>query len=132
MSDTPTPLDLEGIRSELLSAHPEQWRYGATDQQPGGTLISVPGKLGPDVRLILHAPQHIAALLAEVDRLTPDAQRWANIRDTVIRLDAQTRPGLPMGDDDIEGLVLQILEHAARKSGRTHNTSALPGAINAS
>ena len=64
---------------------------------------------------------------AESDRLAADAQRWAMIRDTVIRLDAQARPGLPMGDDDIEGLVLQILEHAARKSGRTHSSSALPG-----
>jgi hypothetical protein len=68
----------------------------------------------------------------EQARLTADAQRWAMIRDTVIRLDAESRPGLPMGDDDIEGLVLQLLEHAARKSGRTHSSSALPGAINAS
>lgn len=66
------------------------------------------------------------------DRLAADAQRWANIRSAVIRLDAQSRPGLPMGDDDIEGLALQVLEHAARKSGRTHNSSALPGAVNAS
>ena len=64
---------------------------------------------------------------AESDRLTADAQRWAMIRDTVTRLDAQARPGLPMGDDDIEGLVLQLLEHAARKSGRSHSSSALPG-----
>ena len=72
-------------------------------------------------------PVCLTSYKEERDRLAADAQRWTMIRDTVIRLDAQARPGLPMGDDDIEGLVLQILEHAAKKSGRTHSSSALPG-----
>ena len=57
----------------------------------------------------------IEDLRAEVARLTADAQRWAMIRDTVTRLDAESRPGLPMGDDDIEQVVLRVLERTARK-----------------
>ena len=59
--------------------------------------------------------QVMAAAQAERDRLAADAQRWAMIRDTVIRLDAESRPGLPMGDDDIEQVVLRVLERTARK-----------------
>jgi len=66
----------------------------------------------------------------ERDRLTTDAQRWANIRSTVIRLDAEARPGAAMGDDDIEDVVRRVLEHAARKTKRL--TNALPGVPNAS
>ena len=57
----------------------------------------------------------LAAAQAERDRLAADAQRWAMIRDTVTRLDAESRPGLPMGDDDIEQVVLRVLERTARK-----------------
>jgi len=56
-----------------------------------------------------------AKLAFEQSSLTADAQRWAMIRDTVIRLDAIARPGLPMGDDDIEQVVLRVLERTARK-----------------
>lgn len=67
----------------------------------------------------------------EQARLTADAQRWAMIRDTVTRLDAESRPGLPMGDDDIEQMVLRALEREA-KTGPYLIGRAYTGVFNAS
>lgn len=76
---------------------------------PGGPIVAsvVKGQGGPG--------DYLTSYKEERDRLAAAAQRWAMIRDTVTRLDAESRPGPPMGDDDIEGLVLQILEHATRR-----------------
>lgn len=115
------PTSILLIRSLLAS-------YRSGGKVGGMTLNAAKGQTLPAnaKEIHLYAPESAETLLAEVDRLTADAQRWANIRSTVTRLDAESRPGLPMGDDDIEGLVLQILEHAARKHGGARNSSALP------
>ena len=115
------PTSVSLIRSLLAS-------YRSGGKVGGMTLNAAKGQTLPAnaKEIHLYAPESAETLLAEVDRLTADAQRWANVRSTVTRLDAGSRRGLPMGDDDIEGLVLQILEHAARKHGGTRKSSAIP------
>lgn len=57
----------------------------------------------------------VAALLAEVDRLAADAQRWGSVRSTVHRLDAQVRPGAKMADDDVEDIVVRVCNMQPRR-----------------
>jgi hypothetical protein len=121
MDNNQAPLDLEAIRARWTN---HTHMHDLTCSRRPGECRCAPHISNPDVAALIET---VEQLQEQRDRLAADAQRWAMIRDTVIRLDAQARPGLPMGDDDIEGLVLQILEHAARKSGRTHSSSALPG-----
>ena len=75
-------------------------------------LLAVNAEKGEEIRRLT---AELAAAQAERDRLAADAQRWAMIRDTVTRLDAVARPGLPMGDDDIEQVVLRVLQRAGKR-----------------
>lgn len=144
------PLDLAArypTTAELLALYPREQHPWTANAAYNGEVA-----LHPDYRrdgenfevaeacndvtaeYIAALPAIHAALIretAEVRRLTRDAQQWSIIRDTVIRLDAETRPGLPMGDDDIVGVVLRVLEHAARNKPQ-RNTNAIPGALDAS
>ena len=84
-------LDLQPIKDRLAAASPGPWQWFGNESAAGTTYgaLSTNGQglleirqadrfsIEADLRLITHAPQDIAALVAEVERLRTAELEWA-------------------------------------------------------
>lgn len=68
-------LDLQPIKSRLAAATPGPWRFTKIRPQPN-----------PDADLIANAPQDLAALVAEVERLRDGIKKYCDVTENALEM----------------------------------------------